>query len=174
MGVVAQETSLFNATILENIAYGRVGASREEVRQAAEKAQLATFIEALPEGYDTLVGERGVRLSGGERQRMAIARVILRDPRLLILDEATSALDTKTEDAIQKELLALSAGRTTLVIAHRLSTIQMADHILVMEKGEVAEEGTHAELLEKGKVYAGMWSLQARGGFARGHSVVDE
>ncbi|MBA5727199.1 ATP-binding cassette domain-containing protein [Bombella mellum] len=173
IGVVAQDTSLFNATVGENIAYGRIGASREAVRQAAEAAQLGAFIDRLPEGLDTLVGERGVRLSGGERQRMAIARVILRNPRLLVLDEATSALDTRTEEAIQQELLALSAGRTTVVIAHRLSTIQQADHILVMDGGEVVEEGTHHELMEKAGIYAGMWRLQAGGGSVGGHSDVE-
>lgn len=174
IGVVAQDTSLFNATIAENIAYGRVGASMEEIRHAAEAAQLGPFIEKLPDGFGTLVGERGVRLSGGERQRMAIARVILRNPRLLVLDEATSALDTRTEAAIQKELLALSAGRTTFVVAHRLSTIQQADHIIVMEAGQIVEEGTHHALLEKAGIYAGMWRLQARGGSVTGHSDVEE
>lgn len=173
IGVVAQETSLFNATIAENIAYGRAGASMAEVRQAAEAAQLGPFVDSLPDGFDTLVGERGVRLSGGERQRMAIARVILRNPRLLVLDEATSALDSRTEEAIQKELESLSSGRTTLVIAHRLSTIQRADHILVMENGEVVEEGTHRQLLEKGGIYAGMWRLQARRGSVESHSDVE-
>ncbi|MBA5724786.1 ABCB family ABC transporter ATP-binding protein/permease [Bombella favorum] len=173
IGVVAQDTSLFNATIAENIAYGRVGAGMEEIRRAAEAAQLGPLIERLPDGFATLVGERGVRLSGGERQRMAIARILLRSPRLLVLDEATSALDTKTEDAIQQELLALSSGRTTVVIAHRLSTIQRADHILVMEGGKVMEEGTHHDLLEKEGIYAGMWRLQARGGSVESHSVVE-
>lgn len=173
IGVVAQDTSLFNATIAENIAYGRVGAGIADIRRAAEAAQLGPLIERLPDGFDTLVGERGVRLSGGERQRMAIARVLLRSPRLLVLDEATSALDTRTEDAIQKELMTLSSGRTTVVIAHRLSTIQRADHILVMEAGQVVEEGTHHDLLEKGGIYAGMWRLQARGGSVTGHSVVE-
>ena len=173
IGVVAQDTSLFNATIAENIAYGRVGAGIADIRRAAEAAQLGPLIERLPDGFDTLVGERGVRLSGGERQRMAIARVLLRSPRLLVLDEATSALDTRTEDAIQKELMMLSSGRTTVVIAHRLSTIQRADHILVMEAGQVVEEGTHHDLLEKGGIYAGMWRLQARGGSVTGHSVVE-
>lgn len=173
IGVVAQETSLFNATIAENIAYGRTGASSEEIRHAAELAQLGSFLDRLPDGLETLVGERGVRLSGGERQRMAIARVILRNPRLLVLDEASSALDTRTEADIQKALMTLSSGRTTLAIAHRLSTIQHADHILVMEAGQVVEEGTHHELLEKAGIYAGMWRLQARGGFAETHSDVE-
>ncbi|MCX5615924.1 ATP-binding cassette domain-containing protein [Bombella sp. TMW 2.2559] len=173
IGVVAQDTSLFNASMAENIAYGRVGASMEEIRHAAEAAQLAPLIERLPDGFGTLVGERGVRLSGGERQRMAIARVILRNPRLLVLDEATSALDTRTEEAIQTALQGLSAGRTTLVIAHRLSTIQQADHIIVMDAGAVAEEGTHRDLLEKGGIYAGMWRLQAGGGSVESHSDVE-
>lgn len=173
IGVVAQETSLFNATIAENIAYGRIGASRDEIQRVAEAAQLGPLLAQLPDGLESIVGERGIRLSGGERQRIAIARVILRNPPLLVLDEATSALDTRTEHAIQQELLKLSQGRATLVIAHRLSTIQTADHILVMEAGRVVEEGTHEELLRKAGIYAGMWRLQVRGGFTKAHSVVE-
>ncbi|MXV44621.1 ATP-binding cassette domain-containing protein [Saccharibacter sp. 17.LH.SD] len=161
LGIVPQECILFNASIGDNIAYGRVGASFEEVREAAHRAQIGDFIESLPNGYDTLVGERGLKLSGGEKQRVAIARVILRDPRLLILDEATSALDTQTEARIQRELSSLSHGRTTFIIAHRLSTVQDADHIMVLGDGCIVEEGTHATLLALEGKYASMWSAQA-------------
>lgn len=161
IGIVPQDCPLFNATIGDNIAYGRIGATAGEVRQAAERAQIAGFIEKLPQGFDTMVGERGLKLSGGERQRVAIARVVLRDPRLLILDEASSALDTRTEAAIQKELSDLSRTRTTLVVAHRLSTVRDAHRILVLDHGRVVEEGNHASLLAQGGVYAEMWAAQA-------------
>ncbi|HET9580921.1 MAG TPA: ABC transporter transmembrane domain-containing protein [Usitatibacter sp.] len=160
IGVVPQDTSLFNDTIAYNIAYGRVGATREEIVAAARAANVHEFIESLPAGYDTLVGERGLKLSGGEKQRIAIARAILRNPPILIFDEATSALDTRSERAIQDELQKLSKSRTTLVIAHRLSTVVDANEILVLEHGRIVERGRHDELLVQGGFYAQMWSLQ--------------
>ncbi len=161
IGVVPQDTVLFNDTIRYNIAYGRVGASQAEVERAARLAQVHDFVVRLPEGYDTKVGERGLKLSGGEKQRVAIARTILKDPRILILDEATSALDTRTEQGIEAALRNVAANRTTLVIAHRLSTVVDADEILVLVDGLVAERGTHASLLAREGVYARMWRLQA-------------
>ncbi|MGH7211807.1 MAG: ABCB family ABC transporter ATP-binding protein/permease, partial [Acetobacteraceae bacterium] len=161
IGVVPQDTVLFNDTIRYNIAYGRPGCSQEEVESAARHAQIHDFISALPEGYDTQVGERGLKLSGGEKQRVAIARTILKDPRILILDEATSALDTHTEQDIQAALRGLSEDRTTLVIAHRLSTVVDADEIIVLRDGRVAERGSHAVLLARGGLYARMWAIQA-------------
>ncbi|PRX26971.1 response regulator receiver domain-containing protein, partial [Paraburkholderia sp. BL18I3N2] len=160
IGIVPQDTVLFNETIAYNIAYGRPNATRADVVHAARAAQLDEFIERLPDHYDTRVGERGVRLSGGERQRIAIARAILRDPRIIVFDEATSALDTRSERAIQTELTRLARGRTSIVIAHRLSTVVDADWILVMEHGRLVEQGTHRELLARDGVYAKMWSLQ--------------
>jgi ATP-binding cassette subfamily B protein len=160
IGVVPQDTVLFNDSIYYNIAYGRPDASREEVIAAARAAHILGFIESLPQGWDTVVGERGLKLSGGEKQRVAIARTLLKNPSILILDEATSALDTKTEKAIQAELLEIARGRTSLVIAHRLSTVVEADEILVMEGGRIVERGRHPELLAKGGVYAHMWALQ--------------
>jgi ATP-binding cassette subfamily B protein len=142
------------------VAYGRPGSSREEVFQAIELANLNDFIDALPEGIDTVVGERGLKVSGGEKQRIAIARVILKRPPILLFDEATSALDSDNEQAILNAFDSLSKDHTSLVIAHRLSTIIDADNILVMRKGEVVEQGTHTELLAQQGVYAGMWSLQ--------------
>ncbi|GAB3357756.1 ABCB family ABC transporter ATP-binding protein/permease [Lysobacter tyrosinilyticus] len=162
IGVVPQDTVLFNDTIYFNIAYGRPDASRDEVMAAAQAAHIHTFIASLPEGYDTLVGERGVKLSGGEKQRVAIARALLKNPAILIFDEATSALDTHTEQVIQEELAAISRSRTTLVVAHRLSTIVDADLILVLANGHVAEQGTHLQLLEKQGLYAKLWALQRR------------
>jgi ATP-binding cassette subfamily B protein len=162
IGVVPQDTALFNDTLGNNIAYGRIGASREEVIAASKAAQLHDVISSLPEGYDTPVGERGVKISGGERQRIAIARAILKDPPILIFDEATSALDTDSEHAIAQELDRLSSNRTTLIIAHRLSTVVNADCIIVMERGRIVERGTHAELLRRKGVYARMWLLQQR------------
>ena len=161
IGVVPQDTVLFNDTIRYNIGYGRPGASRAEIEQAAKQAQVHDFVLKLPEGYDTRVGERGLKLSGGEKQRVAIARTILKDPRILILDEATSALDSRTEQDIQAALSAVSNRRTTLVIAHRLSTVVDADEIIVLQDGLVAERGSHAMLLTKGGLYARMWTLQA-------------
>ena len=161
IGVVPQDTVLFNDTIRYNIAYGRVGASQAEVEHAARLAQVHDFVQTLPDGYDTMVGERGLKLSGGEKQRVAIARTILKDPRILILDEATSALDTRTEQEIESALRNVAANRTTLVIAHRLSTVIDSDEILVLVAGRIAERGTHAGLLGHGGVYARMWRLQA-------------
>jgi ATP-binding cassette subfamily B protein len=161
IGVVPQDTVLFNDTIRYNIAYGRPGATQEEIEQAARSAQVHDFVLRLPDGYATRVGERGLKLSGGEKQRVAIARTILKDPRILILDEATSALDTGTEQDIQAALRAVARDRTTLVIAHRLSTVTDADEIIVLQDGEVAERGTHGWLLARGGLYAHMWSLQA-------------
>ena len=160
IGMVPQDTVLFNDTIAYNIRYGRPGASDEDVRQAAEIAQVGRFIETLPEGYKSMVGERGLKLSGGEKQRVAIARTILKSPPILILDEATSALDTHTEQEIQTALDVVSKNRTTLVIAHRLSTVVNADEIIVLKDGGIAERGKHAELLETGGLYAQMWSRQ--------------
>jgi ATP-binding cassette subfamily B protein len=158
--MVPQDTVLFNDTIGYNIAYARPGATQAEVEQAARDAQIHDFIEQLPKGYDTLVGERGLKLSGGEKQRVAIARTLLKDPAILILDEATSALDSATEKDIQAALGVASHGRTTLVVAHRLSTIQDADIILVMDKGRIVERGTHGALLRQGGLYAELWARQ--------------
>jgi ATP-binding cassette, subfamily B, heavy metal transporter len=160
IGMVPQDTVLFNDTIAYNIRYGRPGASEEEVREAARLAQIGGFIESLPDGYRTMVGERGLKLSGGEKQRVAIARTILKAPPILILDEATSALDTQTEQEIQAALDLVSRGRTTLVIAHRLSTVISADEIIVLKDGAIAERGTHRALLDKGGLYKSMWDRQ--------------
>lgn len=160
IGIVPQDTVLFNDTIYYNIAYGKPGATRDEIIAAAQAAHIHGFIESLPQGYDSMVGERGLKLSGGEKQRVAIARAILKNPAILIFDEATSALDSKSEKAIQAELRAISQNRTTLVIAHRLSTIVDADQILVMDHGKIVERGTHRELLAQNRVYAQMWNLQ--------------
>jgi ATP-binding cassette subfamily B protein len=160
IGIVPQDTVLFNDSIEYNIAYGRPGATHEEIIAAARLAQIHDFVASLPEGYDTPVGERGLKLSGGEKQRVAIARAILKNPRILIFDEATSALDSKSEKLIQAELAQISADRTTLTIAHRLSTIVDADQILVLERGRIVERGTHAELLVRAGAYARMWALQ--------------
>ncbi|QWE24514.1 ABC transporter ATP-binding protein/permease [Polynucleobacter sp. AP-Elch-400A-B2] len=162
IGIVPQDTVLFNDTIGYNIAYGNPNASIEEVHEAARAAQIDRFIKHLPDGYDTQVGERGLKLSGGEKQRVAIARTLLKKPAMLIFDEATSALDSKTERAFQEELLGLAKNRTTLIIAHRLSTIIHADQILVMEYGQIVERGTHAELLAASGRYAEMWQMQER------------
>jgi len=160
IGIVPQDTVLFNDTIYYNIAYGKPGATRDEIIAAAQAAHIHGFIESLPQGYDSMVGERGLKLSGGEKQRVAIARAILKNPAILIFDEATSALDSKSEKAIQSELRAISQNRTTLVIAHRLSTVVDADQILVMDHGKIVERGTHRELLTQNRVYAQMWNLQ--------------
>lgn len=160
IGIVPQDTVLFNDTIAYNIAYGRPSAAREEVERAAEMAQIGPFIEALPQGYATEVGERGLKLSGGEKQRVAIARTILKAPPILILDEATSALDTKTEEEIKAALDQVAVGRTTLMIAHRLSTVVDADQIIVIEKGRIVERGTHSDLVAEGGLYATMWDRQ--------------
>lgn len=160
IGIVPQDTVLFNDSIYYNIAYGRLDATRDEVEEAAKMAHIHDFITSLPQGYETLVGERGLKLSGGEKQRVAIARTILKNPALLIFDEATSALDSKSEKGIQAELKRISINRTTLVIAHRLSTIVDADQILVMDHGRIIERGTHRALLEGNGTYAHMWALQ--------------
>src|SRR6516165_8522403 len=160
IGVVPQDTVLFNDTIYYNIAYGRPGAPPAEIEEAARHAHIHEFIMGLPDGYQTMVGERGLKLSGGEKQRVAIARVILKAPQILVFDEATSALDTKTEREIQASLAEVSAGRTTLVIAHRLSTIVDADEILVLDSGRIVERGSHRELLVRHGVYAAMWDRQ--------------
>jgi ATP-binding cassette subfamily B protein len=162
IGVVTQETYLFHATVAENLRYGRPDATDAEVIAAARAAQIHDFIATLPQEYDTLVGERGLRLSGGERQRIAIARALLKDPRLLVLDEATSALDAANEALVQEALLPLMKGRTTLIIAHRLSTIRTADAIAVLEKGRLRELGSFDELLGKPGLFADLWHRQFR------------
>jgi len=160
IGIVPQDTVLCNDSIYYNIAYGRPDATREEVIQAARAAHIHDFVESLPDKYDTLVGERGLKLSGGEKQRVAIARTLLKNPPILVFDEATSALDSKTEKAIQAELRELATDHTTLVIAHRLSTVMDAEQILVIDQGRIAERGTHDELLARNGLYAHLWSLQ--------------
>lgn len=169
IGMVPQDTVLFNDTIAYNIRYGRISASEDEVLKAAEIAQIGTFIRSLPDGFKTMVGERGLKLSGGEKQRVAIARTILKAPPILILDEATSALDTTTEQEIQSALDLVSQNRTTLVIAHRLSTVINADEIIVLRHGEIAERGTHAALLEQNGLYASMWNRQREATQAEEH-----
>jgi ATP-binding cassette subfamily B protein len=160
IGIVPQDTVLFNDTIEYNIAYGRPGADRAAIEEAARAARIHAFIESMPKGYQTLVGERGLKLSGGEKQRVAIARTLLKDPPVLIFDEATSALDSANERAIQAELKTAAQNKTALVIAHRLSTVVDAHEILVMDAGHIVERGTHPALLAMGGRYAGMWALQ--------------
>jgi ATP-binding cassette subfamily B protein len=160
IAIVPQDTVLFNDTIYYNIQYGRPSASREEVEQAARAAHIHDLIVSLPDGYQSEVGERGLKLSGGEKQRVAIARALLKNPAILIFDEATSALDSKSERSIQAELDRIAVGRTTLVIAHRLSTVMHADEILVMDAGRIVERGSHADLLARDGHYAQMWRLQ--------------
>ena len=164
IGIVPQDTVLFNDTVAYNIAYGRPGASRAQVEEAARAARIHGFIESTPRGYDTMVGERGLKLSGGEKQRVAIARTLLKNPPIMIFDEATSALDSANERAIQAELKGVARNKTTLVIAHRLSTVVDAHEILVLEAGRVIERGTHGELLARGGRYAEMWALQQQSG----------
>lgn len=160
IGVVQQDVFLFDASIRENIAYGKLGATDEEIWKAAEQAQMTKIIQSLPEGLDTLIGERGVKLSGGQKQRLSIARMFLKNPAILILDEATSALDTETESAIQQALAELSVGRTTIVIAHRLATIKEADRIFVVTENGIEEEGTHQELLQQKGTYSRLHQAQ--------------
>lgn len=160
IGIVQQDVFLFTGTIFDNIAYGKLGASREEVYEAAKKANIHDYIMSLPEGYDTFVGERGVKLSGGQRQRVAIARAILTDAPILVLDEATSALDSESEALVQEALENLMRGRTSIVVAHRLSTVAALDRIVVLADGEIVEDGTHAQLVEAGGEYASLWSRQ--------------
>jgi ATP-binding cassette subfamily B protein len=162
IGIVLQETTLFAASVRENIAFGRPGASDDEVIEAAKAAQAHDFIEAMPEGYDTHVGERGSTLSGGQKQRVAIARALLKDPRILILDDAMSSVDTETERLIQRALERLMEGRTSFVIAQRLSTVRMADQILVLDKGKIVARGTHTELLHSSGLYADIYERQLR------------
>jgi ATP-binding cassette, subfamily B, bacterial len=173
IGYVSQEAFLFSGTVAENIRLGSPEASDEEVRRAARIAGASEFIDSLPQGYDTVVGERGLKLSGGQRQRVSLARAVLRDPALLILDEATSAVDTRTEELIQRNLHQFRKGRITLAIAHRLSTIRQADWILVVVDGVVVEEGDHETLVAKGGVYADLWRVQS-GQMARGEGVYGE
>jgi ATP-binding cassette subfamily B protein len=167
IGIVPQDTVLFNDTILYNIRYGRPDASDDEVIEAARAAHIHDFIVTLPAGYETMVGERGLKLSGGEKQRVAIARALLKNPRILIFDDATSALDSRSEKAIQAELERIAQGRTTLVIAHRLSTVMDADQILVLNHGRIVERGTHQQLLELKGEYSRMWALQQEAALAQ-------
>ena len=162
MGIVLQEPFLFNNTIKASIAYGKLKATDEEIIEAAKAANAHSFIQELPKGYDTIIGERGIKLSGGQRQRISIARAILANPRILILDEATSSVDTETEMLIQSAIQRLVKDRTTFVIAHRLSTIQSADLIVVLDKGNVVEMGNHDELLAKGGLYSRLHKVQFR------------
>ena len=163
IGIVQQEVYLFSGNIRENIGYGKPGATDEEIVAAAKRANIHDFIQTLPEGYDTFTGERGVRLSGGQKQRIAIARVFLKDPKILILDEATSALDNESERFIQSSLEELARGRTTIVIAHRLSTIRNADEIIVITPDGIRERGSHAELLKRDGLYAKYYNMQFEG-----------
>jgi ATP-binding cassette subfamily B protein len=163
LGIVPQDTVLFNDSVAYNIAYGRPGASQTEIEDAARSARIHDFIASTPKGYQTSVGERGLKLSGGEKQRVAIARTLLKDPPILVFDEATSALDSANERAIQAELASVAQNKTTLVIAHRLSTVVDAHEILVMEAGEILERGTHTQLLAAQGRYAQMWTLQQSG-----------
>jgi ATP-binding cassette subfamily B protein len=160
IGIVPQDAVIFSNSAMENIRYGKPGASDEEVRHAAEAAFAHEFISTLPQGYDTFLGERGLRLSGGQRQRIAIARAMLKNPPLLLLDEATSALDAESERMVQAALDSAMRNRTTLVIAHRLATVQKADLIVVLDHGRLVEQGTHAQLVARGGVYAGLAALQ--------------
>ncbi len=164
IGIVPQDTVLFNESIYYNLLYGRPTATRAEVERAAEMAHIRVFIESLPDRWQTVVGERGLKLSGGEKQRVAIARAILKRPRILVFDEATSSLDSHTEQAIQQTLAEVAEHHTTLIIAHRLSTVVEAHRILVLDHGRIREQGTHRQLLDAGGHYAAMWDLQQREG----------
>jgi ATP-binding cassette subfamily B protein len=160
IGIVPQDTVLFNDTIEYNIGYGKPGSSKEQIIAAAKAASIHDFIASLPDGYGTMVGERGLKLSGGEKQRVAIARTLLKDPAILIFDEATSALDSKAEQAIQAQLKEIARNRTTMVIAHRLSTVADAEQIIVLDHGRIVERGTHQSLLAADGLYAQMWQRQ--------------
>ncbi len=160
IGFVSQDVFLFHGTVRENIAYGTFDAGMEQIIEAAKIAEAHEFIAALPEGYDTIVGERGQKLSGGQRQRISIARAVLKDPPVLILDEATSSVDNETEAAIQRSMERIAVGRTTIVIAHRLSTVRKADRIFVLENGWLREKGRHQELVTAKGIYAGLWQVQ--------------
>jgi len=164
IGLVSQDVFLFHGTVRENIAYGRPGATRDDIIAAARLAEAHEFITRLPQGYETVVGERGQKLSGGQRQRLSIARAVLKDPHILVLDEATSSVDNETEAAIQRSMKEISRGRTTLVIAHRLSTVVQSDQIYVLEQGRVAEQGDHESLMAQGGIYAALWSVQTGNG----------
>jgi len=164
IGIVPQHTTLFNDTLYYNIAYGRLDSTENDIQQAIKHAHLDKFIALLPDGLNTMVGEHGLKLSGGERQRVAIARVLLKNPAILVFDEATSSLDTKTEQLIQKNIEEISRDATTLIIAHRLSTVVHADEIIVLDHGVIAEQGTHEALLRQGGLYAQLWSKQTHGG----------
>lgn len=160
MGLVSQNVFLFHGTVHDNIAYGRFDATREEVIEVAKQAEALEFIQALPQGFDTVVGERGETLSGGQRQRLSIARALLKNPPILILDEATSAVDNETEAALQRSLDKLSQSRTMIVIAHRLSTVRNADEIVVLEQGKIVERGEHEQLVSQDGLYAKLWRVQ--------------
>ena len=169
---IPQDPTMFNRTIGENISYGKLGASIKEIRSAAKKASADKFIMDTEKGYDSLVGDRGIRLSGGQRQRIAIARAFLKDAPILVLDEATSALDSETERTIQKSFEKLSKGRTTIAIAHRLSTLRNMDRIIVLDKGVIVEEGTHTSLLRKKGKYYKLWKMQSGGFFFKKNKTI--
>ncbi|MEL6907966.1 MAG: ATP-binding cassette domain-containing protein, partial [Planctomycetota bacterium] len=171
VGLVSQDVFLFHGTLRDNIAYARPDATLDDVRAAAAAAELHGWIATLPDGYDTVVGERGQKLSGGQRQRVSIARAVLKDPPVLVLDEATSAVDNETEAAIQRSMERIAVGRTTIVIAHRLSTVRHADRILVLDGGDLVEDGRHEELVGRGGVYAQLWAVQTGERDALGESA---